>query len=239
MISDLGTAVKAHWNADDTSDGAVASWTARIGGQTVTATAGLEPASAATSFNGVKRGLTFDGTNDELILAGTTGLPTGSTAGEIWAIVTDTSSATTRSIVRYGSAAAYRGLQKATGTPVRFATTDGAVALTDTAVNFVGYHIVGGYWSGTTAGGRLDGQDTNPATATISTPTTGTTRLRIGSITAAAPANWWQGVIRHVLITTLLTGTQREKLEGWLAHDSGLTSLLPGGHPYKLLPPRT
>jgi len=239
--TDLGAALKAWWHADDTADGAVATWTDRIASIATTAAATVEPISAATSFNSAYRGLTFDGTNDCLISTAITALPTGAVAGEIWALLSYTggTAAGLLAAVRYGSTGATaRGLQRnAVSSINRFIVHDGTTGLTDTVIDLAGPHIIGGMWSGTTEAGRIDGRDTTPASATIATLATATTRLRIGATTSSSAAGWWPGVIRHVLVTTTLTATEREKLEGWMAHDAALTSVLPGGHPYKTTPP--
>lgn len=52
------------------------------------------------------------------------------------------------------------------------------------------------------------------------------------------PSGFLNGQIRKVLI---IEGggdiNTREKIEGWMAHDCGLTANLPSGHPYKTTPP--
>ncbi len=40
-----------------------------------------------------------------------------------------------------------------------------------------------------------------------------------------------------IVCTAQLSGTDREKLEGYLAHKHGLAGNLPGGHPYLSAPP--
>ncbi len=40
-----------------------------------------------------------------------------------------------------------------------------------------------------------------------------------------------------IILPSVPSAANREKLEGWAAHKYGLTSLLPGGHPFKTSPP--
>lgn len=48
----------------------------------------------------------------------------------------------------------------------------------------------------------------------------------------------FQGEIGEVVISqTVLNATDRQKMEGYLAHKWGLTGNLPSDHPYKLVPP--
>lgn len=47
----------------------------------------------------------------------------------------------------------------------------------------------------------------------------------------------WQGYYGDVLVTAAVTPAQRQKIEGWLAHRWGLTSLLPSTHPYATVSP--
>jgi hypothetical protein len=236
---DLGAKLKVWWNADDTANGAVATWTDRIASLAVTATAGLEPISAATSFNSAYRGLTFDGTDDCLVTTTLTALPTGSTAGEIWAAASDVAASGSRQLVRYGTGAATsRGLHRNTVSTIhRPNVSDGSTNLVETVAVCSGPHIWGGMFAGTTMEGRFDGAAMTPASAVIATLATGTTRLRIGAVNIATASQFWQGVIRHIFITTTLTADERKQLEGWIAWDSGLSSLLPALHPYKATPP--
>lgn len=241
---DLGAKLVAWWNAGDTVNGAVATWTDRVSSIATTATAGLEPISAATSFNGAYRGLTFDGTDDCLVATSFAALPSGATAGEIWAIANNTAAGAStggKAIIRYGSGAASatnRGLQRNSVTSVNRAQgTDGITNLTDTAIDFSGPHILGGWWSGTTEFGRIDGRDFSPASTTIATLATTAGRLRLGAFNLTSASGFWQGIISDIFVTTALTGTEREKLEGWGAWNKELTARLPSGHPYKSAAP--
>lgn len=230
--------LRAWWSADDhgtsrmTDDGAglISTWVDRINGVSVTATTSARPTWASNSYNSAYAGLTFDGTANCFVSTSFAAFPTGAVAGEIWGLVSQSAIAGggTRYLAVYGGP--IRSL--IVNTVLSFQVFADAL-LTDLGGARTGNFILGGNWAGTTEGGRINGADTNPATAVIGTLNTGTTRFRIGAINNASAANFWQGVIRHVFVTTTLTVAQRQQLEGWLAWDAGLTSLLSASHPYK------
>jgi hypothetical protein len=79
---------------------------------------------------------------------------------------------------------------------------------------------------------------TNSGTASSSTVYNSTASLFIGlaeiSPNVYEPLN---GQIASGIITTQATASNMQKLEGWAAHNYGLTANLPAGHPYKITPP--
>jgi hypothetical protein len=230
--ADLGSALVAWWHADDLADGAVASWAPRAGSLTLAqATGSLQPVRAAASFNAAYAGVTFDGTDDYLTVEATTGLPTGTTAGEIWLVVDKGAAVGNRVVLRYGGASAGQfrsvSLSASVGT-----ITDGTTPVSFTMATFA---IIGAFFGATQYGGRQNGTDLTPSGA--ATLNTLTTRTRMGSATGAGPGNYWQGTIRHALVTTTLTLADRERLEGYFAYNAGLQSVLPTDHPYKVTPP--
>lgn len=216
-------------------DGAVAGWMSRAGGfNPVQGTGANQPVRAATSFNTLYPGVTFDGTNDELTLASTTGLPTGTTAGEVWALASFVTNATQGTVIDYGGTGttARRGIADTTTETVRIRGGSASI-LETTAV--VGTNIVGGFFESTEINGRVDGVAYGPQAVSIST---GTTRLRIGADTANTAANFHAGVIAEIIITTgLLSAANRERIEGYWAWRFGLTGNLPENHTYKTARP--
>jgi hypothetical protein len=225
----LGASLAAWWDADNLSDGAVASWADKVGSLTVTE-ATNQPVRAASSLNG-RAGVTFDGVNDILTVASTTGLPTGATPGEIWLVCQSVGAASVgQIIIRYGQTG--RGQSRnptSEARPISGGENLNAGIAYD-ATN-PGPHIVGGIFLATEMQGRYNGAPF--ATTAASTLNTGTTRLRMGANDGASPASFYSGVIRHVLITTLLTEQQRYGLEGWLAWDAGTQARLPYQHPFR------
>lgn len=249
--TDLGAALKAWMSADahgtanmtDDGNGLISSWTSEDGSAlTVTAATTARPTWTADAISNGRgktyAGLSFNGTANVMLTTTLTNIPTGSTAGEAWVSLNQLNSAATGGVpLRYGGtgANAARSLQKTTG--LRALVGDATTNLTDTQFTFVGLHILGGAWSGTTETGRFDGRDFAPSSATISALNTGTTRLAIGATNAASPATFATIALRHLLITTTLTAVQRQKLEGWLAWDIRAEYLLPLTHPYRTYPP--
>jgi hypothetical protein len=224
----LGAALVAWWNADDLADGAVASWADRVGALTpVQATGANQPVRAATSFNGVKPGVTFDGTDDFLSVDATTGLPTAATPGEVWLAMSLVGTNNTRVFSYGGTSTGLRAIGRLT--LPNGSVTDGTSATNFTL--FIGPLIVGAIFAATIYTARSNGREHPPVYG--ATLNTSTTRTRIGSNSANTAAAFWNGVVRHVLVTTELTQAQRLALEGWLAWDGGLLSSLPATHPYR------
>jgi hypothetical protein len=246
-ITGLGSSLKAWWDAGDhgtarmTDDGAglISSWTDKVGGLALTGTTTARPTWGAASYNSAYAGVTLDGTANQLNNATYTSLPTGATAGNIILLMSQTSGTTFLGFFfGYGSDAVgrvlYRNYISATS---RLTVSNSAANLTDTIVAFNGNHIVVGEWAGTAMSGWLDGTAITPPSAVVgalATPTVGFARMG-----ARLQANTFfaKGVIRHCFVTTQLTTLQRQQLEGWLAWDTTLTSLLPAGHPYKSVRP--
>lgn len=237
--------LKAWWSADDLAASSVSTWTDRIGGMATTAATTAIPTWNATSWTAnSKPGVTFDGVANCMASTSLTTLPTAAVAGEVWLLATQATLGTTAGgtiPVQYGGTGGSRRLSRQPVSNVnRVRESDGTATLTDTVTNYSGAHIIGGFWSGTTMGLRIDGADASPATMTITSLNTGTTRLRIGASNATTADSFFSGVVRHVIIPTLLTSTQRLQLEGYLAWDgwsSAASNPLPSTHPYKFSPP--
>ena len=69
------------------------------------------------------------------------------------------------------------------------------------------------------------------ANTVASSPSFTTKRFRVGAGIAAG-ADFWDGDMGEIVLTSTITSTNREKLEGYLAWRWGLQANLPGGHPY-------
>jgi len=247
--TDLGAALVAWWNADDhgtanmTDDGAglISAWKDRVGGLSLTATTTARPTWSATSFNASGAScaaLTFDGTANCLTGTSFGSIPVSTTPGTIMVAGSGagTADANSRFIIAYGGTAG--GSQRRVGknTADTAVGGDGTTQTSGgTLLNWLNEAIVSLDFAATTY--------TLAANGTVGTPTTGATlnttatRIRIGASTATTAANFWKGMARHVFVTTALTTTQRQQLEGWIAWDCGLTGLLPATHPYKYARP--
>lgn len=241
----LGPALKAWWSADDhgtlrmVDDGAglISSWTDRVSGIAVAGTTTARPTWASNSFNSAYAGLTFDGVANNLGLTPVpASIPTGAVAGNIFVLFSNVLVANGR-ILNYGTDGGNaRSLGTVSSGGARLSLTTELVSLTDTVTNFAGNHIAGAEWAGTTQSGWIDGTAITPPSGTIATLATATGGLRMGGRSQGATL-LGKGVFRHGFITTQLTTLQRQQLEGWLAWDVGLASLLPAGHPYKAARP--
>jgi hypothetical protein len=223
-----------------TDDGAglISSWSDRIGGMTATATTTARPTWGATSFYSGIAGVTFDGVANTMASSTLTTLPTGTTPGEVWVVAAGpgTAIASVTASVSYGGTAngSFRQMRKSNADLLFMSdgTTNNVGGL---VIDAKGPALVGATFEATVY--TFHGNGVNAVPTTGATLNTGTTRLRIGANTAGSAGQFWSGPIRHVMVTTLLTADNRQKLEGWLAWDSGLVSLLSADHPYKGSPP--
>lgn len=221
----LGAKLYAWWDASTgiTVTGAgVSSWVDRKGGyDMVQATDANRPAWSATGFNGAP-GLTFNGTSHRLSLESQP-FPSGASPCEVWAVVQQdalAADATNRMVIAYGGATGLTARQTfrtvVTGTNrLGCAVGTGAAALTasNTAAEFSSRHVVRLTFGATSTGLSLDGS----APASLSAvPSTGTVRVRIGASQADTPAFFWQGKIRDVIVTQLLTADQAAAMHRFL-----------------------
>lgn len=232
---DLGPGcLSAWWSADDhgtarmTDDGSglISSWSDRVTGLAVTGTTTARPTWTSTALDSAKAGLTFDGTANTLATTTLTALPTGAVDGEIWAVLSQSKAGSVSgnfAAVRYGGTTdgTFRGLGRVNGagnTNRARVAVDGTTAaniLDDGVQDFGGAagHVLRGQFSGTTLTGEMDGTtfSTSPASG-VTTLATGTTRLRLGASTSGTAGNFWQGVLRHVIILRGLLPTKEEGL---------------------------
>jgi phage-related protein len=231
--SSLGAALKADWRASDLSDGAVASWPDTVAALSpAQATGSLQPVKSATACNG-QPGVTFDGVDDLLSVESTTGIPTGSTSGEIWiAAVSAANNGTTQPFVRYGAGVgAYRGVAKTSSRTI--SVSDGTTTVLDPPILDISAGIVGGIYVNGAYARQYNG---NLNTRLSGTLNTATTRVRFGSDTNNTPAAWMNGVLCEVAVTTALSESDRQKLEGYYAFRYAMP-LLPWNHPYRFRAP--
>lgn len=240
--SDLGSALKAWWNADDhgganmTDDGGglISAWVDRTGSMSLTAATTARPTYGATAFLGSKKGLTFDGVANCLAGSSLGTLPTGSTAGEMWGLVVNTGLVAS-CLAAYGSGA---------GSATRRLGLSGTQLLrvSDVTVNLDGPAATapsafGGAWNGTSMTGRANGADFAGNPATIASLNTAATRMRIGATATTSASAFFAGTLRHLLVTTTLATADQQKLDAWLLWDCGQQALLPTSHPYYYAPP--
>jgi len=246
--TDLGTQLVAWWRAQDYTlmvddgSGLISSWKDYIGGLTVTATTTARPTWSATSFNSSYPGLTFDGSANCFVATSFGALPTGSTAGEIWCVATQTV-AQIGYVCSYGGTAG--GTLRRAGVNATFHPNggDGTTALADSGTNLVSSPAIWGIqFSGTTANGWINGTAFNSNPTTIGSLNTLTTRLRIGSNNGSSAASFFGGVGSDILVVSpTLSTANRQNLEGYFAWARGMqtasNSFLPASQPYRYAPP--
>lgn len=232
----LGSNLSAWWSADDLADGAVASWTDRKSGITVTqATGTAQPVRAASSFNS-RPGVTF-ATDDFLEVATVpAAIPLGATAGMIMTATSIGDLTTVNCPASYGSGTILtsRRTTYSTGETPTLSENGGGNAV-GVAGSGLGTHLYMGRWAGTTMEGWLDGVNFGPAA--IASLNTSNVRLRIGAHEGTVATQFFNGAIRHVFITLDLSVADRQKLEGWTAWDCGIQASLAAGHPYRSVRP--
>ena len=81
---------------------------------------------------------------------------------------------------------------------------------------------------------RVNGGNPGSASYTRS-GTMGTDRFCVGGVLRSSFAEGFTGNIKEIIILSPTTDSERQKLEGYLAHKWGLTTSLPITHPFKRL----
>jgi len=225
----LGASLLAWWSADRVdlmtlSGSQVVTWLDIVAGYAVTqGVSGSRPTYSATSFNG-SPSVTFDGTDDELTLGSVPGtFPTGGTAGEIWALVDQLNlgtDATNRGISGYGgdtNATQRRLLRETLSNNNRAACMVGNGASTATAdvltVDFSGRHVVRAVVGASSTVVTIDGTSGSGASVT---PSTGTSRVRLGAVPNTVAGAFFNGRIRDAIFTNALSADQAALLQTYL-----------------------
>lgn len=227
--------------------GAASQFTDRSGNSNhlLQSTAGARP-----TINAVNKQLEFDGIDDVMVSAASaTGITTGTgektlvlcgrgvtTGNGHYAGITSTLQA----LAMNGQAT---GLAELTG---RFnnGRAQPATLLSSTAGDFIFIMKYSTNHGSITF--RTNGADNNPATANnpSSTVNIGTSnRLHIGANldggTLLPTTNEGFNVKSMMVLDNIPVSADVERIEGWIAHEFGLTGLLPAGHPYKSTAPST
>jgi hypothetical protein len=222
----LGTSLLAWWTADrpdliTLSGASVTSWKDVKNAYDVTqGVSASRPVYSATSFNGAP-GLTFDGTDDALVLASQP-FPSGASPSELWAIVSQDALAADTSVRcagGYGSLnATSRRLNRIVTSGVnrgQVIAGDGAGATgpSGTTVDFSGRFVHRGRVTATQTTQTLN--SSNDGSASV-VPATDTTRVVIGaSPGGASGASFYNGKIRDFIITAQLSTDQATALLTW------------------------
>lgn len=197
-------------------------------------TAANQPVLLPLALNG-KNVVGFDGSNDSLAYTGTF---FANTSYSIHSVVARRSNASNNWYMGGSGNTANSNLLLGwtTDTVYRFAQYNNDIDATVTGYSSPTYEIWGTaldtgvgrsiYRNGTLANSN--------ATKTALSSNAGST---IGS--SPVSSTWFNGDIAEIIVTTsVLSTTDRQKIEGYLAHKWGLTGNLPSDHPYKVYPPQ-
>lgn len=215
----------AWWGAESgitVTGSGVSAWVDRKRGYTlVQDTDGARPAYSATGFNGTP-GLTFDGTADNLRMESQP-FPSGANPCEVWlvvqqdALVADTG---VRVVFSYGGSTAVtrRVIRRVVTTGVNRASVIAADGATSNAAEtataeFSTRHLVRAVFGATETSIAIDG---GVAATVGSVPATGTARVSVGSAQADTAGSFWNGKIRDVIVTSLLSAEKAALLETFL-----------------------
>jgi hypothetical protein len=228
------------------SSGAVSQWNDKSGNSNnaVQATLGSRPALTTNALNG-KSVLTFDGTDDFMTVAHAAALNAQISPSTV-AIV-------------YKKSAGFRLLQKKDGLGISadawFVDDAGVFSVaggftTSYATNQNVWQIDVGTWDGSTIKHWRNGSKlvaTNVTSGTLvsgeidpaATPSSNSDSLYIARRNnPSGTSGIMTGQIAGILIcSAALTDANRQQLEGYYAHQFGLTADLPAGHPYKTSQP--
>lgn len=225
MARDLG--VYEMWDATKPdaltlSGGLVSAWASLITGLAPTqGVSSLQPAWSATGFNSKSPGVTFDGTDDELVANAIGGMPINADPCEIIILSSPLANTGSRSLFVYGGTGSLNRRQQMIingGTFARetSANIGGATPTTvqNNQANFVGPRVsrlvVGA--GGVSLG--VDGLVTGP-TSYASTPATTNTRTKIGA-TNSASSSFFAGAVSAILVMPLLNDLQFAALDAKL-----------------------
>lgn len=172
--------------------------------------------------------LTFDGSDDFMERTDSTGLPNGTTPGEVFALVRQdalAADATSRMLLSYGggAAASRRTLQRTVSGGVNRAqalvgNNSTSVAALDPNVDFSGVHVAHAYVTASLVGMALDGGTATTNSVSVNTQTT---RIRLGASTATTAASFFNGRVAEILVTTALSVANRAALIAWLLSKRG------------------
>lgn len=217
--------------------GPVASWPGDINGLAlVQADAAKQPSLLLDGLNEAYPSVRFDGVDDSLRLATLTGFPTGATVGNVFMVgsrtALDDPSALESIAVSYGGTAAgtYRAVGKSAqvaraGDGITWSMSTGEKLWLPTVPG-----LIVGVFEATEYALRFNGLEVDRDTG--ATLNTGTASLTVGADNAGSPGNPFAGDIGTIVITSELTEDEMFYLEGWLALEYGVNSLLDPDHPF-------
>lgn len=226
--ADLGAALFDMWDAEDASKislsgSAVTAWASSKNGYSASQAVGAaRPVYSASSFNG-RPGLTFDGSDDELMFGGVGTFPTGATPGETWLLCNQTAlaaDATARSAFSYGDIATSRRTlgRTVSGAVNRPRMPVGSTSLIGTG-DMSGLCVLRGAVGATASDLSLNGLS---VAAGPIVPATASARTRLGAHAASAAGEFFQGIVSLIAVTAPLSTDQAAQMLVYLKARGGI-----------------
>lgn len=236
----LGAALLGWWDASDSAtitlnSGNVSGWASKVGGLTATqGTAAKQPPYSATALNNLP-GLTFTAaTGHFLSISSIATFPLAANPSTLVCAAQYTAGGNYAPVIGYGNVAGGAGRERdimspSTGNKVGISINGYDPATTSDWAG-IDRIVVAEFAAASSFNVYVDG---NAATNfTGGTMNTNGTSGKIG--TSSGSVSFWNGVIQEIfVIDGVLSTTNRQKLEGYIAWKWALTASLPGGHPYK------
>lgn len=212
------------------SGGAVSQWDDVYGNYSfVQGTGSKQPAYSATSFNGGP-GLTFDGSDDQLVDANFTGIPTALSWVGLVHLVSGGGQVVLCG-VNNGSGH-FRWRFRNSGTLLEVMAKATALC-SETSGDYDNDSLVGISWA---EGGAYDIRELGVSLGTGSSGS-GIAGADNG-MAIGGDDGWLDGELAsHVFVASALSTADIEKLEGLISHANGHAALLDAGHTYKSTPP--
>lgn len=202
------------------------------------ATATYQPTYSVGVFNGMNA-LTLDGTDDFVAVNDYT-----STNTQTFVVCRTSDVTTRRHVTRKGLSTGFLeySLRTENGVLNALSVAASAASASISGATINTSMLLGHTWDGSEIRAWLNGVSGN-ATALSGTQFNGTLRTRIGASfasdsDASAPAQAWIGEIAEFIqLSSAISTSDRQKIEGYLAWKWGLEGSLPASHPYKTRPP--
>jgi hypothetical protein len=237
--TDLGSNLVAWWNADDTSDGNVTTWTDRVGGIVLSPVNINNPVSAVDASG--KRFVTLNGTNMALYANAGISAPGGDTTSSSLLIRYDgISTDPDMRIASIGtpSGANARTMRRLNGNILQ-SSTQGVSASTPHFLDPSSlYANIAGLTSASGIGLRNLGKQQATSGPIAGLNTTGSVLVYGADSNTGTPIEWFKGSYRHIFIVRNMTTHDYMRLEAWEAWDVGQQGyLLPSDHPYSNMRP--
>jgi hypothetical protein len=222
------------WDASDTgtiteSGGSVSQWDDKSGNaRHMSQVEGAsQPITGTRTINSLN-GLDFDGGDDVLEASGISGA--GTSSHDIFYVTNLDLAGDGYQVYSIFNNAGNAVIDEATGASyILTGTNDAATGASEIyGSTYTSTFLYNGRWDGSNLELFQNGtsQGTTSLTGVITIDT-----VNIG--TNAGGDYWLDGIFGEFIWCPLLSTSDRQKMEGYLAHKWGFTASLPGGHPYK------